>query len=175
MGALHTAGLSPQPDFCFGRGALDFDRRMADYGAEPTPEMSDRRRMRPALSSRDLLQAIATGSGSGVRVHVIVPNSGDLLNSQFTTSIPRLKLKLEVGADETLLGALEAADANSLFNCRNGECGLCAVEVFCIDGVIEHCDVFFHRSREGYCQPTVRRRIPHLRRRSHDRTPIRHR
>lgn len=45
MGALHTAGLSPQPDFCSGRGTLVFDRRMADYGAEPTPEMSDRRRM----------------------------------------------------------------------------------------------------------------------------------
>ncbi|WP_416051791.1 2Fe-2S iron-sulfur cluster-binding protein [Cupriavidus basilensis] len=102
-------------------------------------------------------------------------NSGNLLNSQFTASIPRLKLKLEVGADETLLGALEAAGANPLFNCRNGECGLCAVEVFNIDDAIEHCDVFFHRPREGYCQPTVRRCIPHLRSRSLDRTAVKHR
>lgn len=78
-------------------------------------------------------------------------NSGNLPNTAFRVSVPRLQLEVEVGSDQTLLDALEAAGADPLFNCRRGECGLCAVEILDVDGEIDHRDVFFSDHEKAAC------------------------
>ncbi|AJG22300.1 Flavodoxin reductases (ferredoxin-NADPH reductases) family 1 [Cupriavidus basilensis] len=82
-------------------------------------------------------------------------NSGSLPTTAFRVSVPRLKLDLDVGPDQTLLEVLEAVGADPLYGCRKGECGLCAVEVLDLDGTIDHRDIFFSdeqkRSRQKLC------------------------
>ena len=68
--------------------------------------------------------------------------SGRLAPEAFEVLIPRQNIQLRVGADETLLDALEMAGVQSLSNCRRGECGLCAMDILAIDGEIDHRDVF---------------------------------
>jgi vanillate O-demethylase ferredoxin subunit len=41
-----------------------------------------------------------------------------------------------------LLDALESAGVETIFDCRRGECGLCAMDVLALDGEIDHRDVF---------------------------------
>ncbi|MCA8095382.1 PDR/VanB family oxidoreductase [Burkholderia anthina] len=69
-------------------------------------------------------------------------NGGAYPNRPFTLKVPRLGIEVGVGANETVLDALEAAGADPLFNCRKGECGLCAVRVVQSTGEIDHRDVF---------------------------------
>ena len=45
--------------------------------------------------------------------------------------------------NETMLDALEAAGIEMIFDCRRGECGLCALPILSVDGTIDHRDVFF--------------------------------
>lgn len=68
--------------------------------------------------------------------------SGRLAPEAFEVLIPRQNVQLRVGADETLLDALEMVSVQSLSNCRRGECGLCAMDILAIDGEIDHRDVF---------------------------------
>ena len=49
---------------------------------------------------------------------------------------------ITVPADCTLLEALDAAGVQTLWDCKRGECGLCAVDVLALDGEIDHRDVF---------------------------------
>ncbi|MGN5478160.1 PDR/VanB family oxidoreductase [Cupriavidus basilensis] len=70
-------------------------------------------------------------------------NSGSLPTTAFQVSIPRLKIDLNVGSDQSLLEVLEAVGVDPLYGCRKGECGLCAVEVLDLDGAIDHRDIFF--------------------------------
>ena len=39
--------------------------------------------------------------------------------------------------------ALEAAGIEMIFDCRKGECGLCALPIVATDGIVDHRDVFF--------------------------------
>ena len=43
----------------------------------------------------------------------------------------------------TMLEALEAAGVEMIFDCRRGECGLCALPILAIHGIVDHRDVFF--------------------------------
>lgn len=61
----------------------------------------------------------------------------------FTVAIPRLGREIEVGADETLLDALERNGVEMIHDCRRGECGLCALPILSVDGVVDHRDLFF--------------------------------
>ena len=70
-------------------------------------------------------------------------NSGRLPSVAFTARIPRLGRDVQVGANQTLLEALEAAGVEMIFDCRRGECGLCALPILAVDGAIDHRDVFF--------------------------------
>ncbi len=70
-------------------------------------------------------------------------SGGTYRNEAFSVTVPRLNITLEVSANETLLEALERSGAEPLYNCRKGECGLCAVEVIDVKGSIDHRDVFF--------------------------------
>ena len=41
-----------------------------------------------------------------------------------------------------MLDALAEAGVGILADCRRGECGLCAMEVIAVEGVVDHRDVF---------------------------------
>lgn len=70
-------------------------------------------------------------------------NSGAVANEAFWVRLPRHGLELRVPADRTLLDVLNDAGVDTLFDCRRGECGLCAVDVVEAHGRIDHRDVFF--------------------------------
>jgi ferredoxin len=53
-----------------------------------------------------------------------------------------------VGPHDTLLEALERAGADMMFDCRKGECGLCAVDIVGLNGHVDHRDVFFSESQK---------------------------
>ncbi|MDQ0571344.1 ferredoxin-NADP reductase [Variovorax paradoxus] len=69
-------------------------------------------------------------------------SSGRLPTQAFTVRIPRHDLAITVPADCTLLDALDAAGVQTLWDCKRGECGLCAMDVLAVDGEIDHRDVF---------------------------------
>ena len=70
-------------------------------------------------------------------------NSGAAANEAFWVRLPRHGIELQVPADRTLLDVLNDAGIDTLFDCRRGECGLCAVDVVEAKGRIDHRDVFF--------------------------------
>jgi vanillate O-demethylase ferredoxin subunit len=70
-------------------------------------------------------------------------NSGWHEAQEFVVRIPERGLEITVGADQTMLEALEAAGADMMFDCRKGECGLCEVRVLGLQGGIDHRDVFY--------------------------------
>ncbi|MFJ4621527.1 PDR/VanB family oxidoreductase [Streptomyces sp. NPDC088812] len=77
-------------------------------------------------------------------------NSGWFPSEEFTVSVPRLGITATVGADQTILQALERAGAEVLSDCRRGECGLCQVTVLDVQGRLDHRDVFFdERQKEA--------------------------
>ena len=69
-------------------------------------------------------------------------NSGRFAPQTFRVQIPRHALDIAVPADCSLLDALEQAGVQTLFDCRRGECGLCAMDVLAVQGEIDHRDVF---------------------------------
>jgi ferredoxin-NADP reductase len=70
-------------------------------------------------------------------------NSGWHSAKEFVVRLPAQDLELRVGANQTMLEALELAGADMMFDCRKGECGLCEVRVLALDGEIDHRDVFY--------------------------------
>ena len=70
-------------------------------------------------------------------------NSGTHPSVPFTIKIPRLGREIAVDANQTMLDALEDANVGMIFDCRRGECGLCALTILAADGVVDHRDVFF--------------------------------
>ncbi|MEP7294987.1 MAG: PDR/VanB family oxidoreductase [Burkholderiales bacterium] len=70
-------------------------------------------------------------------------NSGAVASEAFWVKLPRHGIELQVPADRTLLDVLNDAGIDTLFDCRRGECGLCAVDVIETHGRIDHRDVFF--------------------------------
>ena len=70
-------------------------------------------------------------------------SSGRFASQSFTLKIPRLGRELNVPANQTMLECLEAAGIEMVFDCRRGECGLCALPILAVDGIVDHRDVFF--------------------------------
>jgi ferredoxin-NADP reductase len=70
-------------------------------------------------------------------------SSGRRPSVPFTVRIPRLDKTIAVGANESLLEALEGAGVDMIYDCRRGECGLCALPILEVDGEVDHRDVFF--------------------------------
>jgi vanillate O-demethylase ferredoxin subunit len=70
-------------------------------------------------------------------------NSGRFASEPFTVKIPRLGREVEVAQNVTMLDALEAAGIEMIFDCRRGECGLCALPILSVEGTVDHRDVFF--------------------------------
>lgn len=61
----------------------------------------------------------------------------------FRVLLPRHGLDLVVPQDRSLLDALADAGVGVIYDCRKGECGLCALPILAVDGVVDHRDVFF--------------------------------
>ncbi len=70
-------------------------------------------------------------------------NSGRFASQPFAVKIPRLGKVVEVPQNQTMLDALEAAGVGMIYDCRRGECGLCALHILEVDGIVDHRDVFF--------------------------------
>jgi ferredoxin-NADP reductase len=70
-------------------------------------------------------------------------NSGRFPSEAFKVKIPGLRREIDVSMHQTMLEALEAAGIDAIFDCRKGECGLCALPILDADGIIDHRDVFF--------------------------------
>ncbi|MFL9711274.1 PDR/VanB family oxidoreductase [Methylobacillus sp. Pita1] len=67
---------------------------------------------------------------------------------------------VEVGAEESMLEAMEAAGVDVPYLCRGGACGRCELEVLATDGVIEHHDHYLsedERRSGGKIMPCVSR------------------
>ncbi len=69
-------------------------------------------------------------------------SSGRFAPQAFRVKIPRHQLDITVDADCGLLDALEREGVQALYDCRRGECGLCAMDVLQVTGEIDHRDVF---------------------------------
>jgi vanillate O-demethylase ferredoxin subunit len=69
-------------------------------------------------------------------------SSGRFAPQAFRVRVPRHGLDFTVGADTSLLDALEQQGVQAMHDCRRGECGLCAVDVLALNGEIDHRDVF---------------------------------
>jgi ferredoxin-NADP reductase len=69
--------------------------------------------------------------------------SGRYPSAPFTIRIPRLGREIAVPVNRSMLEALEEAGIDMIFDCRRGECGLCALPILEVDGIVDHRDVFF--------------------------------
>lgn len=76
-------------------------------------------------------------------------NSGRYASEPFTVKIPRLGKDVVVSRNQTMLDALEAAGVEMIFDCRRGECGLCAVNILEAEGTVDHRDVFFSDAQKA--------------------------
>ena len=70
-------------------------------------------------------------------------SSGRFAAETFTVKLPRLGLQIEVPPNRTLLDVLEDAGVAMIWDCRRGECGLCALPILDVQGTVDHRDVFF--------------------------------
>jgi ferredoxin-NADP reductase len=75
-------------------------------------------------------------------------NSGRFEAEPFWVELPRHGLRLQVPAESSLLDALEAAGVDMLWDCKRGECGLCALDIVSVQGTVDHRDVFFSRDQQ---------------------------
>jgi ferredoxin-NADP reductase len=75
--------------------------------------------------------------------------SGQYPPVPFIVKIPRLDREIRVAANQTMLEALEEAGIEMIFDCRRGECGLCALPILEVDGVVDHRDVFLSEAEKA--------------------------
>ena len=119
-------------------GYIDFEAEIAQlppkaqmYICGPVP-MLDAARKAWASAGRPLADLRYETFGS----------SGRFAPQAFKVKIPRHNLDITVPADNGLLDELEMAGVQAMYDCRRGECGLCAMDVLAVDGEIDHRDVF---------------------------------
>ncbi|MCJ8237954.1 PDR/VanB family oxidoreductase [Peteryoungia algae] len=70
-------------------------------------------------------------------------DSGRFAEQPFSVTIPQYGRTFEVRADQTMLDALTEAGIDMVYDCRRGECGLCAVNIVDASAPLDHRDVFF--------------------------------
>ena len=62
------------------------------------------------------------------------------VGSPFTIKLAASQQEVQVGADQSMLEALEQAGVDAPYLCRGGACGRCELEVLSTDGTLEHHD-----------------------------------
>lgn len=70
-------------------------------------------------------------------------DSGRYIEQPFEVQVAGTGHRVRVRADESMLDALMEAGVDMVYDCRRGECGLCAVSVVEASAAIDHRDVFF--------------------------------
>jgi vanillate O-demethylase ferredoxin subunit len=75
-------------------------------------------------------------------------SSGWFDPEEFMARIPGRRVETTVRPDETLLEALTRAGVDLMYDCRKGECGLCLLDVACVEGTLDHRDVFLSRAQQ---------------------------
>lgn len=96
------------------------------------------------LGLLDAMQAAWTRAGrdpSRLRFETF-GSGGHAASEAFWVELPRHRLRVEVPSDRSLLDVLTEHGIETLFDCRRGECGLCALDVVSVQGRIDHRDVF---------------------------------
>jgi ferredoxin-NADP reductase len=76
-------------------------------------------------------------------------SSGWFEPQEFVARIPQRQVETTVRTDETLLEALARAGVDLMYDCRKGECGLCLLDVSCVEGTLDHRDVFLSRAQQA--------------------------
>ena len=76
-------------------------------------------------------------------------SSGWFEAEEFVARVPQQQVETTVRADETLLQALTRAGVDLMYDCRKGECGLCLLDVSCVEGTLDHRDVFLSRAQQA--------------------------
>ena len=70
-------------------------------------------------------------------------SSGALPTESFRVRLKESGIELEIPRERSMLDVLNAAGHEVMYDCKRGECGLCALDVVEIEGEIDHRDVFF--------------------------------
>ncbi|MDA9468343.1 PDR/VanB family oxidoreductase [Bradyrhizobium sp. CCBAU 53415] len=70
-------------------------------------------------------------------------SSGRLPTETFRVRLKDSNVELEIPRERSMLDVLNAGGHDVMFDCKRGECGLCAIDVVAVDGEIDHRDVFF--------------------------------
>jgi vanillate O-demethylase ferredoxin subunit len=142
---LLQQALGPRIEAHTGHAAIDFAAAIAAmpggaqlYTCGPVPMLEAVKRCWSA-AGRPLADLRFETFGS----------SGRLPTQAFEVRIPRHDLTLTVPAASTLLDALDAAGVQTLWDCKRGECGLCAMDVLAVDGEIDHRDVFLSEEEKA--------------------------
>jgi vanillate O-demethylase ferredoxin subunit len=76
-------------------------------------------------------------------------SSGWFEPEEFVARIPHRGVETMVGTGETLLEALTRAGVDLMYECRKGECGLCLLDVSCVEGTLDHRDVFLSGDQQA--------------------------
>jgi vanillate O-demethylase ferredoxin subunit len=76
-------------------------------------------------------------------------SSGWFQPEEFVVRVPQRRVETTVRTDETLLEALTRAGVDLMYDCRKGECGLCLLDVECVDGNLDHRDVFLSTAQQA--------------------------
>ena len=75
-------------------------------------------------------------------------SSGTLAAEPFRLRIAESGEEIIVPENQSILDTLEAAGIGVISDCRRGECGVCALNIVGIDGVVDHRDVFFSEEQK---------------------------
>jgi vanillate O-demethylase ferredoxin subunit len=67
---------------------------------------------------------------------------GDQPELPFSVQVADRDVVIDVASGQSMLDALTAAGVDMVWECRRGECGLCAVDLVDVDGEIDHRDVY---------------------------------
>ncbi len=70
-------------------------------------------------------------------------SSGTLPTEAFRVRLKGSNVEFEIPRERSMLDVLNAAGHEVMYDCKRGECGLCAVDVVDVEGEIDHRDVFF--------------------------------
>ncbi|QDF36280.1 PDR/VanB family oxidoreductase [Bradyrhizobium symbiodeficiens] len=70
-------------------------------------------------------------------------SSGTLPTEPFRVRLKGSNVELEIPRERSMLDVLNASGHDVMYDCKRGECGLCAIDVVEVDGEIDHRDVFF--------------------------------
>ena len=141
---LHYYGRAP--------GALAFlpelrelcgDRLHLHYDTDAAPDFAALMLGQPAgrevyvCGPKGMIDAVRAAASGPVHFELFVNEGGE--NAAFEVEVKSTGQVIKVGADQTIVEALEAAGLDLIHDCLRGDCGICQTDV--LDGIPDHRDV----------------------------------